>query len=112
MKLKAPMLALTMALGCIQPAKAEVTGMQLQEWCNGSEDTIDRARCITFMFGFISGLNFTDGKVCLPNGVTVGQAALIVRKWTREHPEELHRDPASVAGRALLTAYACKKNAH
>jgi hypothetical protein len=73
----------------------------------------DGLRCMTFMFGFISGLSYAaDGKVlCVPDDLTAGQSALIVQKWMRDHPEELNRSMGIVAGRALSAAYACKQRA-
>jgi hypothetical protein len=104
-------LALAVALGCIQPAKAAGTGMDLQQWCSGGG--ADGLRCMTFIFGFISGLSYAaDGKVlCVPDDLTAGQSALIVQKWMRDHPEELNRSMGIVAGRALSAAYACKQRA-
>jgi Rap1a immunity proteins len=106
------MLVLTMALGCIQPAKAAATGMDLQQWCSaGNDGSIDGTKCFIYMLGFINGLSLAaDGKVwCLPGNLTVGQSMLIVQKWMRDNPEELHQRAGIIAERAMLNAYACKK---
>jgi hypothetical protein len=69
-----------------------------------------------FLLRFINGLSTADGfadngasKVwCLPKDITAGQTELIVKKFIREHPEELHRSTAAIVGRALYIPYACK----
>jgi len=108
------MLALAVALGCIQSANAASTGMDLQRWCSAVDDgTIDGNRCDAYMLGFVHALSLaSDSKVwCLPDNLTRGQSVLIVRKWMRDNPEELHQSAGVVASRALLSAFACKKRA-
>lgn len=110
-------LALTVALGFTEANAAGPTGMMLQQWCSGTEQSLDGMGCTYFLLGFLNGLSTTDGfadgasKVwCFPSGITAGQVELIVKKFMREHPEELHRSAAAIAGRALYIPYSCKKS--
>ena len=47
---------------------------------------------------------------CLPNErITNGQAARVVVKYLREHPEELHEDDTILAVIAFMEAFPCKE---
>ena len=114
-------LALTVALGTTQPAKPAkpegTSGMELQRWCFAKENSLDSFSCTMFLLGFINGLDTADGANdarvwCLPKDITAGQTELIVKKFMREHPEDLHMPAAAIVGRALYLPYACKKEAH
>ena len=44
---------------------------------------------------------------CQPDGTTTGQAARIVVKYLRDHPEELHKHDSVLAFTALKAAFPC-----
>lgn len=48
-------------------------------------------------------------KVCVPNEVTLGQSALVVKKYMEDHPEDLHRWADEVVLKAVNKAWPCKK---
>lgn len=48
-------------------------------------------------------------KVCLPNGVTLGQSAQVVKKYMGEHPERLHRWADEIVLEAVTAAWPCRK---
>jgi Rap1a immunity proteins len=108
-------LALIVALGTTQAAKSDkpvMNGMKLQQWCFGKENSLEKTACTVFRLGFISGVDWADihgAKVwCLPDDLATGQTELIVKKFIREHPEDLHEPATVIVGRALYLAYACR----
>ena len=46
---------------------------------------------------------------CMPEGVTIKQAILIVLKYLKEHPEELHEEETFLVTLAFKNVYPCKK---
>jgi Ssp1 endopeptidase immunity protein Rap1a len=112
MNLRTLALATLVAAGIGEPAAAEdMTGMELRNWCSGKPGSIDAMNCRTFMLGFINGLALAGNKSwCMPTDITDVQAALIVSKYMREHPEALHMPPGLIAGRALYVPYACARS--
>ena len=45
---------------------------------------------------------------CVPNGVTSREIAIVVVKYIRRHPTEMHHAVSDVALTALMDAYPCK----
>ena len=73
---------------------------------------------IGFCFGLMEGITFSNelyklrapGKefLCLPKGgVTNGQAARVVLRYLRDHPEQLHENAFFLAVMALRDAFPC-----
>ena len=73
---------------------------------------------IGFCFGLMEGITFSNelyklrapGKefLCLPKGgVTNGQAARVVLRYLRDHPEQLHEKASFLAVLALRDAFPC-----
>ncbi len=58
--------------------------------------------------GEVIGVLNTDEKVCIPDGVTAGQAIRVVLEWLDRHPELQHLDFALLAASALETTWPCK----
>jgi Ssp1 endopeptidase immunity protein Rap1a len=117
MNLRTLALAALVAAGIGEPATAtDMSGIALRNWCSsGKPGSIDAMNCRTFMLGFINGLALADGfggnkSWCMPTDLTDVQAALIVSKYMREHPEALHMPPGLIAGRALYVPYACARS--
>jgi hypothetical protein len=74
---------------------------------------------IGFCFGMMQGITFMNGAYgvmlnkkaifCPPSsGITNIQAARIVVKYLRDHPEELHENEGILAMKAFIAVYPCK----
>jgi hypothetical protein len=66
-----------------------------------------------YLRGFLDGFleDTAQESLCLPRGsVTLGQHILIIKKFMREHPEELHKSAPEIIERALFIAYPCKRS--
>ena len=51
----------------------------------------------------------TNGEGCIPDGVTIHQATLIVMKYLDDHPEKLNLSGTGLIMFALRDAYPCKE---
>ena len=63
---------------------------------------------MTSMNGYYQTLLGKKALFCLPEGVTNGQAARVVVKYLKEHPEKLHEHESSLALWAFVEAFPCK----
>ena len=50
------------------------------------------------------------GVICVPMGVTIGQAGDVVKKYLEDHPERRHYAAASTVFAALTIAFPCSQN--
>ncbi len=75
--------------------------------------TFDVGFCLGLMQGMLHMNQFYEYQLkgaalfCQPDGTTTGQAARIVVKYLRDHPEELHIRDRLLAYMALRTAFPC-----
>ena len=96
------------------------TGMELLRQCDPrSTDegarTLDKLLCLTYLDGFIQGHRTTTDLLkpakpllCFPaEGIEVEQAQLVVVKWLREHPKDLHHSTRILVISALTQAFPC-----
>jgi hypothetical protein len=106
-------------------APAVADGNDLLKQCGVAVAFIDGARIetrdspnISFCLGFLQGITQTnvlyqqaqksDAQFCLPtSGITNGQAARIVVKYLRDHPEALHNGEFVLAVWAFKEAFPC-----
>lgn len=109
------------------PASAFADGNELLKQCgtvvaflDGAKVDISKDGLVQFCFGFMQGITQTNlvyqkvlndsAHFCLPDGgVTNGQAARIVVKYLRDHPEDLHRNEFVLAFWAFKEAFPCEK---
>lgn len=111
-------------IACSAKAQSPFTGIMLREACTAGNAGNQSGEhiCLMWISGFVQGMywsqELSDFKnlpraTCLPvsnnMGVTGEQARLIVEKYMRDHPEDLHRSARSVAGTALVLAFPCNK---
>ena len=102
-------------------------GNRLLQYCGDVERFVDGGNStsnplgIGFCFGLMEGITYSNalykirapGKefLCLPKGgVTNGQAArvgLVVLRYLRDHPEQLHEKASFLAVLALVDAFPC-----
>ena len=58
---------------------------------------------------FFDTFQVTQSIVCLPeDGISNGQAAKVVIKYLKEHPEQLHVADSGLAFLAMMDAFPCK----
>jgi hypothetical protein len=66
---------------------------------------------MSYVAGVLDGWYLRDDEhltICEPNDVTNGQEGLIVLKYLRDHPEELHLKAAALVIKAMGKAFPCK----
>jgi hypothetical protein len=102
------------------------TGNELLEQCKYIEKYDNKSlagndfqqlhQCISYVAGIRDTLLIADPKkwtkyICLPTTqISDGQAARIILKFLKDHPEMLHKHKAVLAMMAFMKAYPCTKN--
>jgi Rap1a immunity proteins len=104
------------------PAKAcaanspEITGQNLYDMCTDKSRDVRRL-CETWIYGFARGMAYSQilagiqhvaPTTCVSYELTGEQARLVIEKFMRDHPEDLHHQAAAIAGIALALAFPCK----
>ena len=98
----------------------DFSGNQLYSMCDksgGARDERVDTGCMAWIIGFTSGLfvaqtaskNGDDG-VCIPDGVTAGQARETIQKFMQDHPSTRHEIAAVTSFAALKQAFPCSKD--
>ncbi len=100
-----------------QPAAETIFGERgVNIWgrCNVAEkDSYDFGSCMAYIAGIIDGstvMGHGSSKpylVCIPHDVTLGQLALVVKKYGDDHPENLHWPAVRFVNTALRAAFPC-----
>lgn len=101
-----PPLTLTLLGSLLAPAHAEFyNGNDLLRMMRGNNTEQAAA------YGYVVGVNDALHKItlCIPNGVTVGQANDIVRAYLEANPQVRHFSGDSVVAAALMAVWPCKK---
>ena len=107
------LLTMLVLLGCLSAdARADFNGIDLSTMCVSNNQAI-RDQCTAWISGFQAGISANDEKsnmhVCLPNELLGSQAVLIIEKFMKEHPEQLHYPARVVAFYALWQDFPCSK---
>ena len=63
---------------------------------------------VGYILGVIETTTYSDLQ-CVPDGVTKAQTVLVVRKYLKDHPEDLHLDASYLVIKAIQAAWPCKK---
>jgi hypothetical protein len=90
------------------PAMAAMTGNELKLAADDGEkhpNSYPDGVFDGYIFGIVEG---TATKLCIPGGVPTGQAMVVVRKYLKDHLEELHLSAATLVIEAIHTAWPCK----
>ena len=85
-------------------AEGEITKIMSADasFCNGM------MQGMTNTIIFFDAFQVTQSIVCLPkNGISNGQAAKVVIKYLKEHPDQLHVADSGLAFLALMEAFPC-----
>jgi hypothetical protein len=103
--------AITLTVLFISPANAAfVSGNTLLEDCSAPNGTQKRDFCLMYIAGAMDA--YQDDKICIPAGITLGQATDMVSITLKAMPQERHAVPGDVY--VLLTfakLYPCPKKA-
>ena len=108
------MAIIIITLFAITPAKATAkTGLEMLEAFEESEEM--RGLMLLYLMGITDGILVSQGlfsedvSICPPDKSTNKQMSLIVEKYLKENPSELHKPVEVIAVYALLEAYSCEE---
>ncbi len=122
-------LTLALAFTAVAPGQSHADGNELLTQCNNAVQILDGERkpnapndsplAFGYCLGLMHGITETirtyqvayghNEIACLPvNGLENGQAARVVTKFLRDHPERLHQPDALLAIVAIKEAFPCK----
>jgi hypothetical protein len=96
--------ALVVALAGGQ-AWGQTTAQDLKDICKKNDTT-----CEMWVDGFLHGLGVPSlyrNLICVPQGVTVGQAKDVIVRHLKTHPEKVQQQAGVEAARALQEAFPC-----
>ena len=109
------------ALEAAGGAEASQSGLDLLRACEGRAGTNELATkvgeiyCAGYVAGFVDAYQLVAGvpasqtAVCLPaGGLENEQYMLVVGKWLREHPNDLHKTARVSVFLALKEAFPCR----
>lgn len=111
-KIRAAMLMALLAVRATSTqATAFVDGNILIELCTASGEWAAHS-CESYIVGVLDTYEdlIQSGEVraiCLPDGARSKQLSLVVSKYLKEHPENLHFRASSLVSEALFTAFPC-----
>jgi hypothetical protein len=98
--------ALLTSLALLTTATAQayyMTGNSIVQDCDAMN-----AACISYVTGVVDGQWWGEPNMnCIPDGVTTGQLAQVVRKYLAEHPERLHLNAPVLVADAVSGAWPC-----
>ena len=95
------------------------TGNDILEWCEYKQkDTLGwykQGLCDGYLNGIVEGLLFAQHAPtgiqitfnCKPEAVTRGQTELVIVKYLKAHPEQLHNPAVMLVYSALAEAFPC-----
>jgi hypothetical protein len=86
-----------------------IDGNHLYDVCNSKDDASKVGYCIGFTVGVTDTLG-GEGKICVPERPTEGQAVDVVMNYLRANPEKRRLSAWSLARAALQQAFPCRPN--
>jgi hypothetical protein len=100
---------------CIARANA-LTGLELSNFCAQPTNTAAMISRDAYIRGLLDGIYLADkmaahgNRYCPPgdDNIDAEQGKLIVQKYLRDHPEELHREAGVLAALAIYIAFPCR----
>ena len=98
-------------------ASSFINGSELQKRCNSKISTVENG-CKLYVAGVIDSYAFLaeaknlENRICIPDGVGVGQLQSIVIKHLSEHPNDLHNSASYLVLVAIRKAFPCKDDLH
>jgi hypothetical protein len=106
---KSPLIVFTIFAAIITSLNAHAfDGNELKSMCD-----LSAPACTAYILGARDGVVFAWGvggtPWCFPDGVTNEQTMLVVQKYLRDYPEELHKFAVILTVDALVDAFPCGK---
>jgi hypothetical protein len=102
--------ALALCVGSAQAAVFEGSGNRFYEHCQASAHPFFQGLCSGYIQGVLDrGGVLGPPDVCMPDGVTAGQAKDVVSRFLQTHPEVRHAHRLGLVMRALREAWPCLK---
>lgn len=95
------------------PQAYSKTGLDILESLNESDEMYSMASL--YLTGLAEGISlafiaFSEEPVlCIPGNVTNKQMSLVVEKYLKDNPKELHEQISTLAFYAILEAYPCEE---
>jgi hypothetical protein len=83
----------------------EITGSDLLELCENGDDYSD-GLCLGFVIGVLD-ISFDTRLYCLEKA-TNKQITMVIVKWMRANPEELHFPAKWIVAKALFNVFPCR----
>lgn len=84
----------------------EITGSDLLELCENGDDYSD-GLCLGFVIGVLD-ISFDTRLYCLEKA-TNKQIVMVIVKWMRTNPEELHFPAKWIVAKALFNVFPCRE---
>jgi hypothetical protein len=110
------LLALALSPRAHATDNTDLTAQTLYDMCVDNNQHA-QVLCHTWIYGFVRGMQISQitatavnlkPVTCFPRSITGEQAQLIIMKYLRDHPEDLHHEAAAISGAALIRAFPCK----
>lgn len=118
--IKQTLLAL-MLIGTSLPANAQsvpvtvlVNGNEMHDWCTSPNSNPKLSLCLGFIMGVMDSITTTQAtnqavrQVCVPRGVTPGQAKDVYLAYLNRLPQERHLAASSTVWVALREVWPCR----
>jgi hypothetical protein len=115
------MLGIVLCFGSVQEVSARyegaLTGSDILDFCTDPSNkvSLSKGMCIGFTNGVEEGYIFgtvlhgvTKKAFCKPKGVSRGQVQLIVVKYLKDNPEQLHDFATLLIVKAMAQAFPCQ----
>jgi|TARA_B110000438_G_scaffold296355_1_gene340922 hypothetical protein len=99
-------------LGIGSPAEAakygvEISGSDLLELCENGGDDYSDGLCLGSVIG-VFDISF-DTRLCCLEKSTNKQIGMVIVKWMKTHPEELHFTAKWIVAKALFNVFPCRE---
>lgn len=91
-----------------------VNGNELYDWCTSSSGNAKSSLCVGFIMGVLDTIETMQAskqahrQVCVPRGVTSGQARDVLLAYLNQKPQERHLPAASIVWTSLHQVWPCR----
>ncbi len=91
-----------------------VNGNELYDWCTSSSGNAKSSLCLGFIMGVLDTITTMQAskqahqQVCVPRGVTAGQARDVLLAYLNQKPQERHLAAASIVWVSMFQAWPCR----
>lgn len=116
-----PILLALLLVGTSLPARSQsvpvtvlVNGNEMLDWCTSSTSNAKHSLCLGFIMGVLDTIttmqatNQAQRQVCVPRGVTPGQAKDVYLAFLNQKPQERHLAAGSTVWVAMREVWPCR----